>query len=489
MLLAALVAALPNCKREIKKQGAHEAAAPASTSAAAASSAAATEPAVYAARPGCDDKIPVYEDGRAVGDVCASDAAKGGLTVLDLGDGYAPSPFDGAPELGDKGRPPYRDTLVALENEAFTDAPEFDRAKDDKYLELYGIFPSFSVLARRLADDERHACHQAVDNDAILAQKTPINPWKERAKQQSDRAFAKTLLAKLEAEKARRGLASIDELKGDKFLGRTYAEYARVGTMVSAIARVQEHLKCERLIGAKSLEGIIDYASAEGIKAFQRKNMIVSWELDPETLGAFAADSRELDYRAVLRSLRERVADAAGLLEDGSARNERALVLGRQLDAIAFRTWKDDPLEDGAPDLVSPATEAAARALGWTGPAETRAFFGAHAHDLATLKVAVKLPPEPAYHGPNMQIRAVIDRGDVNYDFPWTPSGQLKVAPVEHRPTLTIYAKDGDREIALVRWPTTIGGWKPEKVRPRQVQMVYKESPPGDRIWKELVVA
>ncbi len=146
-----------------------------------------------------------------------------------------------------------------------------------------------------------------------------------------------------------------------------------------AISRVQEHLKCERLLKEKGVEGIVDYASAEGIKAFQRKNMIVSWELDPETLGAFATDTRELDYRSVLRSLRERVVDATGLIEDGSARNERKLVLGRQLDAIAFRTWKDDPDDGGAPDLISPATEIAAKALGWTGPAETRAFFTARA--------------------------------------------------------------------------------------------------------------
>src|SRR5207244_1011177 len=120
----------------------------------------------------------------------ADEAEKAGLTVLDLGDAWAPSPFDGAPELGAKGKHPYRDTLVALENEAYTEAPEFDRAKSDKYLELYGIFPSFTVLAARLADDERHACHQAVDNAAILAQRSAINPWKDKAKQQSDRAFA-----------------------------------------------------------------------------------------------------------------------------------------------------------------------------------------------------------------------------------------------------------------------------------------------------------
>jgi hypothetical protein len=105
------------------------------------------------------------------------------------------------------------------------------------------------------------------------------------------------------------------------------------------------------------------------------------------------------------------------------------------------------------------------------------------------LTVALKLPARPSYHADKMEIRAVIDRADVNYDFPWTTRGELKLAPVEHRPTLTLYAKDGDKEVALMRWPTTIGGWKAEKRAPHQIQMVYKESPPGDRIWKDLIVS
>jgi hypothetical protein len=38
-----------------------------------------------------------------------------------------------------------------------------------------------------------------------------------------------------------------------------------------------------------------------------------------------------------------------------------------------------------------------------------------------------------------------------------TPPG---TTPVSDRPTLTLYARAGKREVALGRWPTTIGGWK-----------------------------
>ncbi|HEY4117103.1 MAG TPA: hypothetical protein VGM56_04585 [Byssovorax sp.] len=441
------------------------------------------------ARDGCAEPATVYDAGRVVGTVCSDDAAKQGLTVLDLGDAWTPAIFDDDAALGAKGKQPYRDTLIALEAEQFGDGPEFDRAKDDKYLELYGIFPDFDVLAKRLADDERHACNQAIDNEPLLAVTGAIDPWRARDKQQSDVAYAKTLRTSLDAERARQRLDSIDALKHDRIFASKYAAYQRVHGRISAIMRTQEHLKCERLLKAKAPEGIVDYATAEAIKAYQRKHMIVSWELDQETLATLSTDSRELDYRGVLRALRERVVDATGLIEDGSARNERGLVLGRQLDAEAFRTWREDPLDIGAPDLVSPATEAAARALGWTGPAEARAFFEAHASDLASMRVAVRLPDAPSYDGKHMDLRAVIDRGDVYYDFPWTKQGALKLPSVEHRPSITLLARIGDKDVALMRWPTTIGGWKAERTHPREVMMVYKESPAGPRIWRDLIAS
>ena len=80
-------------------------------------------------------------------------------------------------------------------------------------------------------------------------------------------------------------------------------------------------------------------------------------------------------------------------------------------------------------------------------------------------------------------------RRHVYYDFPWTASGALKLPTVEHRPTVMLIAEDGETEVTLFRWSTTIGGWKAEKPRPHTVQMVYKESPPGPRIWRDLVVS
>jgi hypothetical protein len=54
---------------------------------------------------------------------------------------------------------------------------------------------------------------------------------------------------------------------------------------------------------------------------------------------------------------------------------------------------------------------------------------------------------------------------------------------------LTLYARHGAGEIALVRWPTTIGGWQREKLPNGRVVTRYKASRPGDFLWREIIAA
>jgi len=153
----------------------------------------------------CDDPIPVFDGGRRTESVCPAELAARGLTVVDLSDDWAPRLFSEQPELGAKGKLSYRSMFLALSNERFGDGAEWDRARQDRYLELFGIFPSPSVVQARLLDDERHRCHEAVDDAPLERLAKPLDPWRDPKLQQSDRAFAKTLLKKLESEKKRRG--------------------------------------------------------------------------------------------------------------------------------------------------------------------------------------------------------------------------------------------------------------------------------------------
>src|SRR3569832_1151815 len=114
--------------------------------------------------------------------------------------------------------------------------------------------------------------------------------------------------------------------------------------------------------------------------------------IDLEMRFALLGVSCEQDIRALLRALRERVVDATGLLEDGSALGVQGTVEGRVIDSAEFRplappTAANPPAKPPAapaepaaapaeaaapatkivpaPDLISPATQAVSQALGW----------------------------------------------------------------------------------------------------------------------------
>ncbi len=261
---------------------------------------------------------------------------------------------------------------------------------------------------------------------------------------------------------------------------------------VAGIRAAQAHLRCEGYLPSRAAEGVLDAWSGQALRTWQSRHMIIALaaQLDEATRRTLAMDSRELDYVSTLRSLRERVSQASGRIEDGSASNSWGTVMGRRLEHDDEFHWVSrlDPLPEGAPDLLSAATEAAARALGWTDPAATRAWLDAHAAAREPHRfVAVELPPAPAYHSEHMDLRVEIDRGDVWYTFPYTDDGRPRGFPVERRPTFVIYARHEGREIPLVRWNTTIGSWQPEINPQGGVGMRYKESDVGPRVWRDLI--
>ncbi|HEU5056588.1 MAG TPA: peptidoglycan-binding protein, partial [Kofleriaceae bacterium] len=352
------------------------------------------------------------------------------LTAVDLSDSFVPRVLRPDPDQ----TLDYSDRYRALAGESS--------------LELWGVFPTFGVLAARLADEDRHACHAAVDGAALAAYAAPIA--------RDDRTPA--------AERDR------PERR-------------------AAIGELQEHLVCAGLLAAGGADRRFGRQTEQAVALYRRRHMAAAaGRVDAELRVLLATDSRELDFRAVLRALRERVVDATGLLEDGSARGERGLVLGRAIDPVSIvDTAGHSPLAAGAPDLVSPAVDAAARALGWLDPASAQA--GIEGMRRAGVETAwLRLPPVPRYHGPAMELRAEIDRGDVWYDDPQGAGGRRRAQPYERRPALTLYARDGAGEVALVRWPTTIGTWQREKLGGRVVRR-YKSSPTGRFVWREIFAA
>lgn len=423
-----------------------------------------------------DAALRLGDGGRERGLVCPEEATRGQLTVLDLADAWTPSLFAGGGEL----EPAYRAKYLALAREHDANGKPLDDG--DALGELYGIVPSLAIVRERLADDARHACHAQIDSTPIATITTPFG--QDHGKLVMAGIWTrKALHAQLERERVKRKLPELAALADIKPLAGIYKRWKKLDDQHAGIIAAQRHLVCEGFLEAKYADGTITWRTGNALELFQRRNFLMPNErLDAETRVALAVDSRELDFRLALRILRERVVDATGLLEDGTASTGPVAILGRMLDPSAMRAARghEKPLANAAPDLVSPATEAAARALGWLGPAELEAFLTRYP---TGPRVALALPPVPSYHAAHMELSAVIDRGDVYYD----PRPILRT--VARRPNLVLYVDDAGTKRALVRWPTTIGGWADARMPSGWLVRKWKESDVGARVWRELFAA
>jgi hypothetical protein len=446
--------------------------------------------------------LMVVDAGRFVGPTTPENARRDGLTVVDLSDDWLPYILSEAPDKPQ----PMRPYLIDLANGRMRPGSAYARPREDRFFEAFGISPSLNLLRRRLADSKRHACHERV-KDAVLEElsaKNVIPPEQpEKIPNPDPKTVGETPMI---------------------LTGRTISPRPLTALEKRAVVAMQAHLRCEDLLAGKANGGRMDRRTAAGLQIYQRLHMIAdNASIDLETRTVLLGDSREYDFRALLRALRERVVDATGLLEDGSALGVLGQVQGRVLDNAEFRPL---PVEAGstqapapskqsepgnvtpAPDLIAAATQAASQALGWTSPEAVLASTlvvppapspssrrparkAAASKALAPLPtaVAIRLPPLPAYHSAKMDLRAEIDRGEVVLARPKFDKDGHKMwkPPVSDRPTLTLYARVGKGEVALGRWPTTIGGWKTIEKSDGSMALKYKESVTGDAIWPEIL--
>jgi hypothetical protein len=477
------------------------------------------------------DAIMIVEGGRVAGQTTPDNARRDGLTVVDLSDDWLPYIFSEEP-----GKPqPLRPYLVDLANGRFRSGSAYSRARADRFFEAFGIFPTLNSLRRRLADKKRHACHERV-KDGVL-----------------DELSARNVIPAEEAEKVPNpDPATVKETPMIP-TGKTVSPRPLTPAEKRAVIAMQAHLRCEDLLSGKANAGRMDRRTVEGLKTYQHLQMLAdNGNIDFETRTALLGDTREQDFRALLRALRARVVDVTGLIEDGSALGAQGQVQGRVIDTNEFQPLSPPPgaakptlpsaaaganaatpsaaagpaavaavppppspaapaeasAKEGsvkivpAPDLISAATQAASEALGWKSPDAVLASTlvaspPASKRKPAKLKgpaplptaVAIRLPPIPSYHAANMDLRAEIDRGEVVLARPQLDKDGHKKwkPPVGDRPTITLFAHVGDHDVALCRWPTTIGGWKMFEKSDGSMALKYKESVTGDALWTEVL--
>jgi hypothetical protein len=421
-------------------------------------------------------KVAVIDNGADKGELCASAAIARGLTIVDLSETWTPTLF--AP-TSDGQVPSFHDRYLQLANER--DQADHPIEGEDALDELYGVVPALGIVRSRLADDTRHACHAAIDPAPILALDKTLSQDNKQdvAVAEQSRVF---LAAQFEKERVRRKLPDATPLAADPVWKDRYARWQKLDAQHTALVTAEQHLRCEGWLIDKDTDGSFTWRTGNAIEMFQRRNFLLPTErLDPETRDAMQVPSKELDFRLALRILRERVVEATGIVEDGTASTGPQPVLGRMLDPEAMRSARghEAPMENGAPDLVSAATEAAARQLGWTSPADVRTFLDKHP---TGVRVAIALPQVPAYYAPHMELTAEIDRGDVFYDE--QPPAFKRV--VAHRPSIVLYVDDHGTKRPLVRWPTTIGGWADQRTPDGSLVQRWKESDVGPRVWRDI---
>ena len=331
----------------------------------------------------------------------------------------------------------------------------------------FGVVPTISVAAARLTDHPRHECQRDVDLGPIFAANRDEEPSASARRDQRER------MARL-----RRLEGQLRGSPGGVLARRAEALRAQTGSIIA----LQDHLECEGLLDRTRIErGVLDAPSTNALRGWQaRVGLVPTGSLDGDTRAWLALGSREIDFRLLLRVLRERVASGTAFLADGTAVNDAQQVLGRDLDPPSWRTQvRPDPLPNGIPDRVGPATEVVARQLGWLDP---ESADEALARRTDSVVVELVMPPRPT------DLRVEIDRGDIWYEYPWNEQGQYIRHRVQSLPTMTLFAEENGQWRPVVRWPTTVGGWNREETREGEVGLQFHDSPVGPVVWRDMVV-
>ena len=441
---------------------------------------------VDARPPPMHQPVPLYEDGRTERQIDAATAREEGYVVVDLGEAWTPYLFT---EQGSEAEAPipnaYRETYLALARGEFPDDHHGARAREDRYLELFGIPPTLGLLRERFRHTRDLACVAELD----LAPLRDFEGFITYESRDEGRNFARQfrVLSNQVMEIARRqGVESATAIDpaatGAGRLSdrdaRRLAEYQRLAPRHAAIRAAQERLECEGYFDGlgEHVAGGLDWPTHEALAGFERRHRIYGWGyVGRETLEMLRRSPMEGEQEAVIRVVTERAMHALGVIEDGS------------IDA----TYRgSDGQQHDVPNLEGQLRTQVIEALGLGTPEGTLAFLeslgelpanGSHL-------VAIRAPELPEYYSADMDLSVEIDRGDVWYEFPYDAQGVERGQPVERRPRSTIFTTYNGQRVALARFGTTIGGWRSELIEGR-LWWRYKNSPPGPVVWHQIVAA
>ncbi len=392
-----------------------------------------------------------------------------GYTVVDLRDDWTPYIF--AEQRTPEGAPlpnRYRRVFLGLANDQLDSDGEPLPEGEKNYLELYGVFPSFSVLRERFVNDAAHPCHDQ-ESVAVLEAVETVSYVAPKNVQRDEQRLAR-IARELETARKRAKVETLQELAAGKpALAAKVALIEKRAAEKAALAAVERRLACEGLLTPESKHkaGIYDEPMRLAVRRFQQKHMIYEANfLRRRTVDALARPLLDNDYDALTRAMRERVVAAAAIIEDGTGGTKKY----------------------PARNLADEYTASAMKQLGLVDAQSALAFFQRHKPEaFKHLRAAVKLPPRPDYYAANMELSIVVDRGDVWYDLPFDDEGNFRQRARNRYPSLTLYTSHAGERIPLARWRTTIGGWRAEQAPDGYEYFRYKGSDVGGRVIRQII--
>jgi hypothetical protein len=384
------------------------------------------------------------------------------------------------------------------------------------YLEPFGIPPTLSVLLRRIEEDAAAAaCFAALDTaglrafDGLVTYQNARQARREYDEVADDAAWLAARLTDLgepgpdagdpppfgprlpdagpvpwaDLQLAPPPRERLDRLRASARDDARLTRLLRGQVRLRAVRAAQARLACEGLLTPRSrhVEGMFDLPTHEALAQWERKNDIFGWGfLGEQTLTWLQRPPLALHFETFKRVLTERVADAAGIIEDGTAdtRGRPARYPGPDGALVPVPDTIDQHLQALLKALQIDSSQDMALFLRTFGPAGLRG-----------LHVAFLPPPLPPYYAPHMDLQVEIDRGDIWYDFPFSARGQPVEQKRERYPTLTLFTTWQGRRVPLARWRTTIGSWRSELHPGGEIYFRYKNSDVGPRIWKQIVAA
>lgn len=432
--------------------------------------------------------VPLWKDGKVDRQVDAASANLHGFLVLDVGEFWTPYVFtDGQKPDGSPAPNRYRPIYLDLARGEFPDNYHGERAKDDIYLELYGILPTLHLLRERFRNAAALPCAKEIDLTPLITfdRLLTYNSKQFAIKSTGDFVYLNGQVKQLmRAQK----VESPDQLDTSKLKAderEKLKRYKVAAADYNAIAAAQQRLKCEGFIKPKVrfIKGGFDWVTQDALAQFEKRHRVFGWGyLGLDTLKKLRMTPIEVEHEAVLRVLTERAMHAAVVIEDGST----SLLANKESRTYVGADGKNHQLRN----LEAELRNAIIAAFGLQTPELTLAWL----QSLGELPkgqsrlVAINSPELPEYYDGEMVFTLEYDRGDVWFDFPYDDQGKEVFQPVGRRPRITLFVLYNKQRIPLARFGTTIGGWKGEKVGDT-VMWKYKESPAGWRVWQRIAAA